>query len=91
MEIAFSSLGNWDFRSTLSKLKVPVLVVEGEETHVPLEATRARVAASFSGRLLLIPGANHTTWLEGDVPSLFFALDKFLAGGWPEGAEKVEP
>ena len=91
MEIAGSSLGNWDFRPTLDKLKVPVLVVEGADTHVPLEATRAWVAASFNGRLLLIPGANHMTWLEGDVPSLLRALNDFLTGGWPERAEKVGP
>jgi proline iminopeptidase len=89
MDIAISSLGNWDFRPTLSRLRVPVLVVEGAETHVPLEATRAWVAASSNARLLLVPGASHITWLEGDVPKLLRALNDFLAGGWPEGTEEA--
>jgi proline iminopeptidase len=79
-DIAFASLGNWDFRPALAKVEIPVLVVEGADTHVPLEATREWAKVCPSARLLLVPGANHITWLEGDVPQLLQALKDFLDG-----------
>ena len=36
----FQSLGDYDFRPLLAKLRVPALVVEGARTNVPLDATR---------------------------------------------------
>lgn len=86
--IAMSSLGDWDFRPTLDSLEIPILVVEGAETHVPLDATREWVTSASNARLLLVPGANHMTWLEGDVPKLFKQLNEFLAGRWPKEAEE---
>jgi pimeloyl-ACP methyl ester carboxylesterase len=35
-----SSLGDFDLHPTLAKLRVPVLVIEGEKTNVPLDSTR---------------------------------------------------
>jgi pimeloyl-ACP methyl ester carboxylesterase len=87
--IALASLGSWDFRADLATLRQPALVVEGADTHVPLEATRAWATALANARFLLVPGANHLTWLEGDVPSLMLALNQFLEGQWPEGSEEV--
>ena len=88
--IALASLGDYDFLPILVDRRIPVLVVEGADTHVPLGATRAWAAAAHDGRLLLVPDANHITWLEGDVPSLFRSLETFLSGTWPEGSEKVD-
>jgi proline iminopeptidase len=88
-DIAISSLGDWDFRPILARLKIPVLVVEGADTHVPLDATRVWAAACCDARLLLVPGANHITWLEGDIPKLLRALKDFLGGRWPEAAKTV--
>ena len=87
--IAIASLGDYDFLSMIAELRVPVLVVEGADTYVPLEATRAWAATAHDGRLFLVPDANHLTWLEGDVPSLLLSLETFLSGTWPEGSEKV--
>jgi len=89
-DIAISSLGNWDFRPILAKLETPVLVVEGADTHVPLDATCAWATACSDARLLLVPGANHITWLEGDIPKLIRALKDFLDGRWPDAAKTVE-
>jgi pimeloyl-ACP methyl ester carboxylesterase len=83
------SLGAWDFRPLLEEIPVPILVVEGEDTHVPLDATRVWVQSSPNSRLLLIPDANHMTWLEGDLPAFFRAMNQYLAGDWPEGAEEL--
>jgi proline iminopeptidase len=87
--VSMPSLGNWDFRPILVSLKIPILVVEGAETHVPLEATREWVISASNARLLLVPKANHMTWLEGDVPTLLKQLNEFLAGQWPKEAEDI--
>jgi pimeloyl-ACP methyl ester carboxylesterase len=89
--VAFNGLGDWDFRPSLSQLKMPALIVEGEDTYVPLDATRAWAATLPNARLLLVPGANHIVYLEGDVPRTVALLRIFLEGGWPEGAELVRP
>ncbi len=41
----FDSLGDWNFLPLLNKIQVPALVVEGEKTNVPLDATRAWASA----------------------------------------------
>lgn len=84
-----TSLGNYDFRPGLRTLRIPALVVEGAETQVPLEATREWAAAIPDARLLLVPGANHMVWLEGDVGGFLRAANQFLGGQWPMGAEVV--
>ena len=82
------SLGDWDFRPFLRNLGMPALVVEGEKTNVPLEATREWALAMPDARLLLVPGAGHLHFLER--PDLFFpAAERFLEGQDPEGSEMV--
>ncbi len=83
------NLGEYDFLPQLAQMRIPVLVAEGAETKVPLDATRAWAAALPQGRLLLIEGANHILWLEGDVARTMRLLRQFLDGAWPEGAEIV--
>jgi proline iminopeptidase len=81
----FESLGNWDFRPLLMQIKAPALVVEGDRTNVPLDATRAWAASLPNGRLLLIPNAGHVHFIE--QPAAFFkAADTFLRGKFPKGA-----
>jgi Predicted hydrolases or acyltransferases (alpha/beta hydrolase superfamily) len=75
----FESLGDWDFRRLLAKISVPALVMEGEETSVPLEATREWVAHLPNGKLVLIPKAGHVFFME--KPQAFVrAADQFLRG-----------
>jgi len=79
----FESLGNWDFRPLLAGIKVPALVVEGEKTNVPLDATREWAAALPNASLLLIPNAGHVHFIE--QPAAFFhATDRFLRGKSPK-------
>lgn len=85
----FQALGEWNLLPDLAKLQQPALVVEGADTQVPLDATRAWAAALPNGRLLLVPGASHIVYLEGDVPRTTQLLKRFLEGGWPEEAEVV--
>jgi proline iminopeptidase len=82
------SLGDWDFRPGLARLRMPALVVEGERTNVPLDATRAWAAALPEARLLLVPDAGHVHFIER--PEAFFpAAEQFLAGTFPKEAVRV--
>lgn len=86
---ALTALGaQFDFSPALRRFSKPVLVIEGERSKVPLDATRYWALHAPEGRLLLVPGAGHRTWL--DRPAyLFRAIDTFLRGEWPEGAAEV--
>ena len=83
------AMGDYDLLPVLAKLQQPALVVEGADTKIPLDATRAWAAALPNAHLLLVAGASHLTWLEGDVPKLMLALNQFLAGDLPQGVETV--
>ena len=80
------SLGNFDLRPTLANLRMPILVIEGEKTNVPLDSTREWAKAVPGGRLLLIPNAGHATFV--DQPKILLeAIAVFLDGKWPIGAK----
>ena len=81
------SLGEWDFRPDLKSLSVPVLVVEGAETAVPLDGTREWVSNTGDARLLLIPRAGHMNWLDQPA-AVVLALDQFFRGQWPPAAAR---
>lgn len=83
------SLGDFDLRPVLSRLRIPVLVVEGQESIVPLEATREWAKAP-GARLLLIPNAGHASFI--DQPEILIQnLEVFLRGDWPRASRAVIP
>jgi proline iminopeptidase len=86
-DAVMSSLGDFDLRPMLAKLKVPVLVVEGEKTNVPLDATREWVKAVSGARLLLIPDAGHMALEE--KPEAVHEIGAFLSGQWPPTANEI--
>jgi len=78
----------WDFRPRLGALEQPVLVVQGTDDLVPVQASREWAAHCPNSRFLAIEGAGHHPYLER--PHDFFpAADVFLKGDWPQGAEIV--
>jgi pimeloyl-ACP methyl ester carboxylesterase len=82
------SLGDWDFRPLLRKLPMPALVLEGAESKVPLDSTRAWAAEMIDARLLLVKNAGHLFPIE--QPDAFdAAIKRFLGGDFPPGAEVV--
>lgn len=82
-------MGDWDFRPRLAGLDLPVLVIQGTDDLVPLEASREWAASAPGARFLAIDGAGHHPYLER--PQEFFpAADTFLKGEWPQGAEVVQ-
>ena len=74
-----ASLGKWDWRSSLSQVLAPVLVIHGTKDPLPLEGAKAWASVLPNGRLLVLEGIGHFPYLE--VPDKFFeAVNQFLNG-----------
>lgn len=71
------SLGEWDFRPLLARVRAPVLVLEGARSVVPLDATREWARAVPGARLHLVPDAGHMPWLDRPEATLD-AIASFL-------------
>ena len=86
---ALTALGPvYDFSAALRRFSRPALVVDGERSKLPLDATRFWAAHAPRSRLLLIQGAGHRSWLDRP-DQLFDAIDFFLRGEWPDGATEI--
>ena len=82
------SFGDWDFTGSLGDVEAPLLVIYRDDDPVAVEVQRAWAAAVPSGRLLLLPSGGKAA--SADRPDLFFsAVETFLDGDWPLGAEVV--
>jgi proline iminopeptidase len=67
---------------------MPALVLHGSADPIPLSGSREWAAEMRDARLLVLEGSGHFPHLER--PAAFFpALDAFLRGIWPDGAERV--
>ena len=83
----WNSLGEWDIQQALREVRVPTLVIHGSDDMIPIDSSRAWAAALPDARLLVIE-SGHMTHIE--QPEIFFpAVQKFLAGQWPDRAEIV--
>ena len=81
----FASLGNWDWKMSLSRAAVPTLIIHGELDPLPIEDARKWAAAMPNARLFELKGIGHFPYVE--APEAFFAaVDQFLTGDWPKGA-----
>jgi proline iminopeptidase len=70
-------------------VNVPVLTIHGtKDRNAPYGAGREWAAMLPNARLLTVKNAAHAVW--ADDPSIVSAIDKFLRGEWPEGAEKLK-
>jgi len=77
-----------DYRSTVNSVTAQTLVIHGLEDLIPVEGAREWTMSIPQARLLCIPGVGHFPHLE--APEVFFpAINHFLTGKWPEGAEAV--
>jgi len=78
LERVYPSLGDWDWRSRLGGLDLPVLLVWGETDRTPPEAEQEWLSGLPRGELLVVPGAGH--WPFCESPGAFFpAVERFLA------------
>jgi proline iminopeptidase len=83
-----ASLGDWDWRQSLATVTARALVIHGTSDVFPVDSAREWAAALPNGRLLLLEGIGHFSYLE--APERFNdAVDAFLGGRWPAGAEAV--
>jgi proline iminopeptidase len=88
-EITMASVGDWDWRPAVGRVMGPALVIHGTRDVIPMGAAREWAAELPNGRLLRIEGAGHFPYVE--APEAFFpAVEAFLRGEWPQGAEVVE-
>jgi proline iminopeptidase len=84
----FASLGDYDWRTVLPAVTAPTLIIHGSKDVLPLEGAREYARGLQDSRLLVLDGIGHFSYVE--APDRFFAaVNEFLAGGWPEGAEVV--
>ena len=83
------SLGEWDFRPVMARVRAPTLVVEGALTPVPLDQVRLWAALIPDARVLLLERVGHA-YGSVESPSAFFgAIRMFLNGEWPDGSTEV--
>src|SRR5687768_16193579 len=84
----YRSMPDFDLRPAVRRVTAPVLVVYGESDAIPREGAEDWAANFGDARLLVIPGTGHLLHIER--PGLFFpAVESFLGGQWPDGAERV--
>jgi proline iminopeptidase len=82
------SLGDWDWRPALRGVNAPTLIIHGTGDPLPVPGAREWAGALPDAQLLLLQGVGHFPYLES--PDAFFtAVDTFLGGSWPEGAERA--
>jgi proline iminopeptidase len=72
----WSSLGDYDLRAALSRLRVPTLILQGEDDPIPREATRT-VAGLLGAELHLLPHCGHVPYVEAHEEFVRL-LDRFL-------------
>lgn len=79
-------LKEWDWREMAQSLDVPVLTIHGDSDTLPLEGSRMWVSSLRNARLLFVKESGHLPFVE--QPGVFYpAVDTFLKGDWPAGAE----
>jgi proline iminopeptidase len=85
----FGSMGDWDYRKDARALPMPRLVIQGEKDFIPMGGSREWVKGNPNARLFVIEDAGHFPHIE--KPDVYFpAVERFLSGGWAEGATAIE-
>lgn len=76
-KFTMASLGKWDWRSSLSQVEVPTLVIHGTKDPLPMEGAKAWTSTLPNCHLLGLEGVGHFPYIE--VPEEFFkAVNHFL-------------
>lgn len=84
----FADLQKRDFaREPFTKLEQPVLTLHGTlDRNAPYGSGLEWATTFRNGRLVTVEGGAHQLWL--DDPSVISDIDRFLAGHWPERAQR---
>jgi proline iminopeptidase len=83
----FPSLGDYDWRQAMATIQAPTLVMHGDKDFIPVSAAREWATTMPNARLLVMRRYGHFPYMEAPEP-FFAAVDQFLKGGWPDGAER---
>lgn len=76
-QAVWDSLGtDYDLRPALRKLKVPAIVLHGDDDPIPLDTARA-TAEALGAELVVLPHAGHVPYVEA-AEEFTAALDRFL-------------
>jgi proline iminopeptidase len=76
--VVMGSYGDWDLRSRLRGLTIPVLVVHGEQDAIPMDLVEEWTTSLPRGQLLRVPGTAHFPYVE--QPKIVWpAVERFLA------------
>jgi proline iminopeptidase len=85
----WDTMGRFDLRERARSVTAPTLVIHGAADNIPLAASQAWAAAIPNARLLVVDGSGHLPHVER--PEVFFpAVERFIAGDWPEGAREMQ-
>ena len=82
--VIMSSYGDWDLRPKLASLRVPLLVVHGEQETIPMDLVEQWVTAMPTGvaSLFKVPNAAHFAYAE--QPAVVWpVIEKFLTSKLP--------
>jgi proline iminopeptidase len=81
----FNSLGNWDWTKQLARVKVPTLIIHGQEDAIPMSMVSVWVSALPDARIVRVANAAH--FPHAEQPKIVFAdIETFLGGKWPADA-----
>ena len=75
-QAVWQSLGDYDSAPRLAQLKLPALVVHGEDDPIPI-ATARLSAQALGAEMLSLSGCGHCPYVEAPEP-LFAKLKRFL-------------
>jgi len=74
----FASLGDWDWTADLAKVKVPTLIIHGEEDAIPMAMVEEWATAMPNARLVRLPQTAH--FPHAERPKQVFAeIEAFLS------------
>jgi proline iminopeptidase len=81
----FGSLGEWNWNEKLTAVKVPALIIHGEEDAIPMSMVSEWITALPDARIIRLPRTAH--FPHAERPDVVFpVMEDFLDGRWPKPA-----
>lgn len=75
----FGSLGDWNWTGELARLRVPVLIIHGEEDAIPMTMVNEWTTSLPNARMIRLPQTGHFPHAERP-DAVFPAIEAFLNG-----------
>ena len=82
----FGSMGDWNWTADPARVHAPTLIIHGDEDAIPMPMVSEWVTALPNARILRLRETGH--FPHAERPSIVFpAMETFLRGKWPKGAD----